>query len=451
MKIVIVGVGKLGLSLAKQLSREGHDIVAVDQSEAALKLATDTLDINCLCGNGVDQQVQIEAGVPDSDLLIAVTTTDAQNILICMVAKKLGVKHTIARVRGPEYAKSLLTIRDEMGLSLSINPEQSAATEVSRILRFPSAMKVDFFGKGRVEMVEIKVGAGSRLIGHPLSTIYDRFHVRVLVCAVQRGDTVCIPRGDFVPEEGDLISLTATPTGILQFFREIGLTAQKTRSVMLVGAGKITYYLTRMLLDAGMQVQVLDKSRARCEEFAEWFPKAMVICGDGTDRELLKEEGIDDVDALVALTGLDEENVVISMYASACGVNKVITKINHITFGEVLTKAGIECVITPHVVATGRILRYVRAMNRTTGGSMEALSKIVNDRVEAIEFKVRDGFRGAGKPLHELHLKKGLLIASILRSGRIILPSGDDCIQPGDNVVVVAVNSGLEELNDILA
>ena len=451
MKIVIVGNGKLGFSLADRLANEGHDVVVIDNNETVISTARNSLDVSCIHGNGIDQDVQTQAGTPTADLVIAVTSTDEQNILCCLLAKKLGAKHTIARVREPDYAKSVLTLRDELNLSLAINPEKEAATDISRILRFPSAMKVDFFAKGRLEMVELKLAADSPVIGHPLHKLSDLFKVQILICAVQRGEEVIIPNGDFVLQEGDRISLTAAPNDISLLFRTLGLTSAKTRTAMIVGGGKIAYYLIRELLEAGIRVKVLDRDAKRCELLAERYPKATVLCGDGSDRETLKEEGAEEVDALVALTGLDEENVVISMYADSCNVPKVITKVNHISFGEVLSKAGIECVITPHTIAADRIVRYVRAMQSSSGGSMLALSKIVGGKVEAIEFRAGDTFKGKDIPLKKLHLRNNLLIASIVRDGKIQFPTGDDTIRAGDRVIVVTTAVGFDELNDILA
>lgn len=451
MKIVIVGNGKLGFSLAEQLSDEGHDVVIIDHNENVIRITRNSLDVSCISGNGNNQDIQVQAGVPTADLVIAVTSTDEQNILCCLLAKKLGAKHTIARVREPDYAKSVMTLREELNLSLAINPEREAATDISRILRFPSAMKVDFFAKGRLEMVELKLPEDSPIIGHPLSKLNGLFKMKILICAVQRGDEVIIPNGDFVPQVGDRISLTAAPNDISQLFRTLGLTSTKTRTAMIVGGGKIAYYLIRELLEAGIRVKVLDRDEKRCELLAERYPKATVLCGDGTDRETLKEEGAEDVDALVALTGLDEENVVISMYAGACNVPKVITKVNHISFGEVLSKAGIECVITPHTIAADRIVRYVRAMQSSSGGSMLALSKIVGGKVEAIEFKVNEDFKGKEQPLKNLKLRKNLLIVSIVRDGKILYPTGDDVIRTNDRVIVVTTDKGMDELNDIFA
>ncbi len=451
MKIVVVGNGKLGASLSESLVEEGHDVVVVDNNERVIGVTRNSMDVSCIQGNGINQDIQVQAGVPTADLVIAVTPTDEQNIICCLLAKKLGAKHTIARVREPDYAKSVLTLRDELNLSLAINPEKEAATDISRILRFPSAMKVDFFAKGRIEIVELKLPADSPIIGHPLSQLSSLFKAQILICAVQRDNEVIIPNGDFVPQEGDRISLTAAPNDISQLFRTLGLTSTKTRTAMIVGGGKIAYYLIRELLEAGIRVKVLDRDEKRCELLADRYPKATVLCGDGSDRETLKEEGAEEVDALVALTGLDEENVVISMYAGSCNVPKVITKVNHISFGEVLSKAGIECVITPHTIAADRIVRYVRAMQSSSGGSMLALSKIVGGKVEAIEFQVNTDFKGVDMPLKTLKLKKNLLIVSIVRDGKILYPSGDDMVHANDRVIVVTTNTGMDDLNDIFA
>ena len=451
MHIIIVGDGKMGFALSQKLSDEGHDIVIIDNDPDALHLSSNTQDVGCICGNGLDIDVLREAGVPSADLLIAVTSQDESNIICCLIAKKLGVPHTIARVRSPEYSKTLTFMREELGLSLVVNPEMAAATEIARILRFPSAMKVDFFAKGKLEMVEYKVMEGSVLDGLALRDLTARFHVRILVCAVQRDEDIVIPGGDFVLKQGDLLSITATPAEVTQFFRASGLLTQRIKDVMIVGGGKTSYYLARMLTEMNVHVKILELNHERCVELSEMLPKAMIIEGDGSDQEILQEEGLDDTDALVALTGLDEENVVISMYALSRDVAKVITKINHISFGEILSKAGIECVITPHLIAANYILRYVRAMQNSIGSPVEALSKIVGGRAEALEFRVEDNFAGADVPLKDLKLKKGLLIACIMRGNRLIFPSGADSIHFKDSVIVITTRTGLESLNDILA
>ena len=449
MRIIIIGDGKMGFELSRCLSNEGHDIVIIDNNPDALRLSSNTQDVACICGNGIDSDVQIEAGVPGADLVVAVTSKDEINIICCLIAKKLGVKHTIARVRSPEMGKSLNFMREELGLSLSVNPEMAAATEISRMLRVPSAAKVDFFAKGRVELVEIKIEEGSPLDGQVLSGLPGRYHVKILVCAIQRDGEVFIPNGNSVLRAGDQISISASPANITQFFRLAGLYNQKARDVMIVGGGMISFYLSRMLADTGVKVKIIETDKQRCEELSELLPKAMVIHGDGSDQEMLHEEGMEETDALVALTGLDEENVVISMYALARKVGKVITKVNHITFGGILEKAGIRNVITPHLIAANHILRYVRAMQNSLGSNVEALSRIVNNQAEALEFRVRSNFSGRDTELKDLKLKKGLMIACIIRGAQVIFPSGTDSIRVGDSVIVVTTGTGPDDLNDI--
>jgi len=450
MKIVIVGNGKIGFSLSHQLSKEGHDIVIIDSKNSALRHSMDTQDVFCIEGNGVSKSVQIEAGVPNADLLIAVTSFDEINIICCLIAKKLGAKHTIARVRDPEYVRDLNFIRDELGLSMSINPELAAAQEIARILRFPSAMKVDFFANNKVELIEYRIGEQCPLAGKALYTLPGTFHVKILICAVQRNNQVIIPDGNFVLEVGDRISITSSPKEITAFFHAIGMVKQKIKSVIIVGGGRISYYLALQLLEMKMSVKILELNEERCQTLAELLPKAMVLHADGSDQEVLMEEGIADTDAVVALTGLDEENVVISMFAASENVSKVITKINHLTLGTFLERAGIDCAITPNIIAANRIVHYVRAMQNSLGSNVEAMTKVVDNKVEALEFRVREKFRGKNIPLKDISLKKGLLIASIIRGGRLIFPGGNDSIQVRDNVIVVTTRDGLQDLNDIL-
>jgi len=451
MKIVIVGFGKVGFALAEQLSKEGHDIVIVDNDSAALEKADNLLEVMCVEGNGAIYNVQIEAGVPNSDLLIAVTSTDEMNILCCLVAKKLGIKHTIARVRNPEYADQLVIMREELGLSMSVNPEQAAAVEISRLLRFPSALKIDTFAKGRVELVEFKIGPGCPLDGMPLYELTKKYAVKVLICAVERNDQVFIPGGGFVLQEGDRISITASPAEIQLFFKSIGESIQKVRNVMIVGGSRIALYLARLLEEMGMSVKIIEHKEKRCHDLSSNLSRAMVICGDGMDQELLSEEDISGMDAFVALTGIDEENIIVSMYAATKGVGKIITKINKAGFSEILQNTGIDSIISPKTITAHQILRYVRAMQNSFGSNVETLHKIVDDRVEALEFNVREDIRFLGVPLKDLVLRPNLLIACLTRHGRVIIPGGNDAIEAGDSVVVVTTNRGLRDLSDILA
>lgn len=450
MKIVVIGDGKLGLALSRQLSREGHDIVIIDHRPEALRIAANSLDVVCIEGNGVSSDVQREAGVPTADLLIAVASSDEVNIFCCLIARKLGARHTIARVRNLEYVKELPFLKEELGLSMAVNPEKMAADEIVRTLRFPSAMKVDFFCRGRVEMAEFKITKESPLPGMALHTLTSKFKVRVLVCAVERGEEVFIPDGDFHFEEGDRVTITASPKDMQYFFRGAGMIHQRVRDVMIAGGGKISYYLSRQLIDMGIRVKIIEKDPARCEQLSEWLPQARVLCGDCSNQDMLMEEGIDHMDAFVALTGIDEENVVVSMYAISENVGKVFTKVNHITFGKILEKAGIECVITPHAITCSQIVRYVRARQNSLGSKVEAMVRIAGNKAETLEFKVRESFQGCNTAIKNLHLKRGFLIACIIRGGRVLFPTGEDRIEVGDSVIIVTTQDGLQDLNAIL-
>lgn len=451
MRIVIIGDGKVGSTLAKRLTGEGHDIVMIDHSSEVLTQSVNELDIIGIQGNGASYDVQEEAGVDKSDLLIAATSADEVNILCCLVARKLGATHTIARVRNPAYTRQLSLMKDELGLSLSVNPDIAAAAEISRILRFPPALHIETFVRGRVELVETPVTSDSPLAGVYLHELFARFHVRVLICAVQRGDEVIIPSGDFRIHAGDRISITASPPDIEAFFKAIGAAHVRIRNVMIVGGGLIALHLSRMLLEMGMSVKIIEQDAERCQSLSEALPKATVIRGDGTSQELLDEEGISSMDAFAALTGIDEENIVMSMYAGANGVRKVITKVERIRFSEILDRAGIGSVISAKNLTVNRILHYIRAMENATASGVETLTRIVNNRVEALEFRVRDNADFLGVPIVKMNFKKNLLIAAIVRAGKIIIPGANDTFEFGDSIVVVTTNEQLADLRDVFA
>lgn len=451
MNVVIVGDGKVGGTIASQLSGEGHDIIVIDNNTRVLTNASNTMDIISVEGNGASMQVQERAGVPHADLLIAATSADEVNMLACLVGKKLGAKHTIARVRNPEYFQQINNLKDDLGLSMAVNPELAAAEEISRLLRFPSALKIDTFARGRVELVEIKIPSHSVLDGMPLWAIYKEFQVKILICAVQREGEVYIPSGDFVLQAGDKINLTASHLEIAKFFRTIGIFRTGVKSVMIIGGGRVTYYLARELLSLHVRVKIIEMDYRRCEDLCEMLPEAVIIHGDGTDKELLQEEGLEKTDALVCLTGMDEENIVVSLYAKAKKVSKVIAKINRINFDEILDALDIDGFISPKTIAASNIVRYVRAMQNSVGSSnVETLYKLINDRIEALEFKVREKSSVVGVPLKNLKTKDELLVATIIRGGRVIIPGGNDSIEVGDSVIIVTRNKHLMDLKDIL-
>ncbi len=450
MNIVIVGDGKVGYTLTASLAKEGHNITVIDNRPEALRNTTNELDVICIEGNGVSYTVQSEAGVQKADLLIAATSADEINMLACMVAKKLGAKHTIARVRDPQYQQQMFFLKDELGLSAAVNPEQSAASEISRLMRFVPAIKAEPFAKGRIDLVEFKVRDESPLDGVRLADLYRLLKVKVLVCAARRGEEVFIPKGSFEIRAGDKLTILASPAEVSAFFRTVGTFQRKVKDVMIVGGGRIAYYLTRQLIETGIHVKIIEKDEKRCNQLVDLLPKATILHGDGTDHELLSEEGLDNTDALIALTGIDEENIILSMYANTLNVDKVVTKVNNARLADMLGPMGIESIITPKEIAANRIISYVRAMTNATGSSVEMLYRLADNKVEALEFRVREGSRCIGVPLKDMPIKDNVLIGAIIRGGTSLIPGGDDVIKAHDSVIVVTTMSGLHELDKIL-
>lgn len=451
MRIIIIGDGKVGSALMHQLTKEGHELTIIDNRSTVLKDANNRHDVMIIKGNGADLNVLNEANAADSDLVIAATSADEVNILCCLVAKKLGCKHTIARVRNPEYSSQLEFIKDELGLSMSVNPEQAAAIEINRIVAYPNALKIDSFVRGKVELVEIKIGSDSPLINLPLSKLHSTFKVKVLICAIKRGEEIIIPKGDVILQENDKITITGSLPNITTFIKRLGIISKKIRSVMIVGGGKITYYLAKSLCEAGIDVKIIEKNPQRCLTLCDYLPKALIIEGDGTDRDLLLEEGITNTDAFIALTDMDEENIIISMYASYSNVKKVITKVNRITYPEILEKAGIDTIISPKYITASQIVRFVRAMANAQKSTIEALYRIIDNRVEALEFRVDASSKNLHIPLKDIKFKENLLLGAIFRKREVILPSGLDTIEVGDHLIVVTTIEGLTDINDIFA
>lgn len=450
MKIIIVGDGKVGGTLAEQLSHEGHDITIIDNNAARRHPSSDTLDIMSVDGNGAIFSVQIEAGVDKADLLIAATSADELNLLCCLVAKKVGARHTIARVRNPEYAAELDLFREDLGLSMTVNPELACATEIARLLRFPTAIKVDTFARGRAELLKVELEPHSPLVGMALNTLgAQNFHI--LIAAVERGeDQVYIPGGDFVLQAGDRISVAARPADAVDFFKRIGILKAPIHNVMIIGGGRIAYYLARQLLESRINVKIIDQDHERCNQLAELLPQATIIHGDGTDQQLLSEEGLSQMDAFVSMTGIDEENILLSLYAKHHSHAKVITKINRISFLGIFGSTELGSVFSPRYIAAESIVRYVRGMQNSYGSKIETLYRIVNNRAEALEFRVGADSAVCDKPLMELQFRKNLLVCCINRHGKILIPRGQDRIQPDDTVIIVTTNTGLSELDDIL-
>lgn len=450
MKIVIVGDGKVGNILMRQLSKEGHDIVIIDNKPEVLEQTLNSYDIMAIEGNGATYGIQKSAGVDKADLLIAATSGDELNMLSCMVGKKLGVKYAVSRVRNPEYAEQLFLMRDELGIDMVINPEYTAAQEISRILRFPTALKVETFTRGRAELVEIKIQENSKLDGQPLFSMAHKYQVKILVCAVQRDDQIIIPTGDFVLKAGDKISITGTAGEILHFFKRTGILMDKIKSVMIVGGSRTGYYLSKTLIESGMEVQIVEMDKKRCLELSVDLPKATVIHGNGTDHELLSELGIEDIDAFVSLTNIDEENIILSMYAMKKKVQKVITKVNKRSFTKLLSTDLADGVISPKYLAANQIISYVRGLQNTVGCNVQTLHRIIENQVEVLEFAIRIEEDFIHVPLKDLRIRENVLVACILRKNRTIIPGGDDVIEVGDNVIVVTTIPYLRDFTDIL-
>lgn len=450
MKIVIVGDGKVGSALTVQLSREGHDVVVIDNNKMVLEEMQQSWDVSVVHGNGATLKIQKMANVDNSDLLIAATSADETNILCCILARKLGCKHTIARVRNPDYYHQLFLLREELGVSLVINPEYSTAHEIFRLLQFPSFLKRDSFAKGRVEIVEVELRDGSPLVGAALFELQKRVKVKVLVCAVERDGQVFIPDGNFQLEAGDRLSFTASSSDLAKLIRNLGLTQKKVKDVMIIGGSRIAFYLAENLLRAGVNVKLLEIDETRCQELAELLPKATIIYADGSDKNILDSEGLAQADAVVTLTDIDEENLIVSMYANYLGTFKVITKINRTEYTEVLGGKGIDCVVSPKDLCCNDIVRYVRAMGNRKGESALTLHRIVGDKVEALEFQANKQLPQLGKRLADVKLQPNTLIACLTRRGRIIIPQGSDTIEKDDTVIVVVKSDRIiNNLSDI--
>lgn len=453
MRIVVVGLGKVGRALAAQLAAEGHDIVGIDQNPEIIDNIVNIYDVRGVAGNGGCYDVQKEAFEDGADLLIATTSSDEINILSCLVAKKIGTRHTIARIRNPEYEKQLRFMREELGLSMVINPEKATSREIARVLRFPSAIKREQFCRQRFELVEYRVGQDNPLVGMPLADLYRNIRVKILVCAVARGQETIIPSGSFALQAGDKIYLTASPSDLEAFFRKLHLFKERANNIMIVGAGRMTYYLVKELQDVQKRVTVIDNNMKRCQDMSEKFPGVLVIHGDGADSELLSEERITEMDAFVALTGMDESNIILAMYASQFNSCKVVAKINRPSFADLATANNlVDSVVSTASVTSEAITRYVRAMqNSIDSDNIKTLHRLVGGRVEALEFNVGPGLPFIGKPLKDVQLKDGLLIVGIVRrNGQTVIPSGDDALSEGDDVVVVTTDTTLHALRDIV-
>ncbi len=451
MKIIVAGCGKIGRTIVESLVAEGHEILIIDNKPEIVEELTNIYDVMGVCGNCADSDIVIEAGACDADLYLAVTDSDELNMLSCFIAKRMGAKDTIARIRAPEYNdNSLVFMKDNLELSMPINPERLAASELFNILKFPSALKVETFSRRTMEMTEVRLQEDSVLDGVKLHDIRHKFKAQVLICCVQRGEEVFIPDGNFVLRGGDRIGVTAAHVELLKFFKNTGLLQRPVKSVIILGGSRIAYYLAQMLLDIGAGVKIIDKDEKICESLGDSLPQATIIHGDGSEQELLLEEGISSADAFVALTGSDETNILVSMFAMMNKTPKVIAKVNRDEIAPMAERLGLDCIISPKKMVSDVVLRYARALENSMGSNVETLYKLMDDKVEALEFNVRADAKCLNIPLKDLKLLKNLLIIGIIRGRKVITPSGMTEILPGDRVVVITTNKGLGDFSDIL-
>lgn len=454
LKIIIVGCGKVGQTLVAQLIKEGHDITLIDTSPQMIQELTNLYDVMGIVGNGASYSVQMEAGIEDTDLIIAVTDSDELNLLCCTVAKRVGNCSAIARVRTPDYSQEAGYLRDQLGLAMIINPELEAAREAARILYLPTALEVSTFAHGQAEMIKIKVPDGNQLDGMTIvdlgKALGKNIAGNVLINAVERDRDIHIPSGNFRIQKGDLISFVASRSIAKTFLEKIGFKTNAVKNTMIIGGGKSAYYLASLLLNMGISVKIIERDPKRCEELSILLPKAIIINGDGTNEELLKEEGIEYAESFVPLTGIDEENIMLTLHVKNVSQAKVITKINRITFNDVVDGLDLGSVIYPKFIASEAIIAYVRAKKDSMNSNIETLYHMFESRVEAIEFLVENESKVTNIPLMNLNLKKGLLISFINRNGKIIIPNGQDSIKVGDTVMIVTTHTGFNTIQDIL-
>lgn len=451
MNIIIVGCGKIGTAILESLVAEGHNVVAVDNRPTPLTHITNIYDVMTVCGNGADCEVLEEAGAESADLIVAATGSDEVNMLCCQLADKMGIPHTVARIRKPEFNDdSLPTMKKLLNLSMTINPDKLAAEEIYYMLRLPAAVKIETFSDRKLEMIELPLKADSPLVGMPLSEARNRFPAKFLICVAQRGDEVFIPDGNFVLQAGDKIGLTAVRTEMHKMLRNLNMGQKQARKVMIIGGSRTAYYLAKRLLQVGVEVKIVDQNHETCEQLCELLPGATIIHGDGAQQELLLEEGLGNTNAFVALTGMDEQNILLSCFAKTHNVPKVVPKVNRRELAALAEQLGLDTVVSPRNTIADMLVQHARALENSMGSSVEKLYRLMDDKAEVLEFKVQDDPRLVHVPLKDLQLKARVLVAGILRGKDTIIPSGFDTILPGDRVVVFTANRRLNDLSDIL-
>ena len=452
MKIIIVGCGKVGYAIAQQLTQEKHDITIVDDEAIHLNRADSTLDVMCIHGNGASISVLMEAGARNADLVIAVTGVDETNLVCALIAKSLGAQHTIARVRNPDYRRDADMLKREIGLDMVINPDLAAAQEIARILSFPAAISVEPFAGGRIDMIGFQLHPEDTILGRSLSDFHRERVAEVLICAAQRGDEFIIPNGSFVPQLDDRLYMVGSKTELHKMLRSMGRSLQRVKDVSILGGSRISMYLSWELARAGTRVHIVEQDHDKCLRLSQELPDAMIIEGDGTDTDLIRSENLFGADGFVALTGRDEENLLMALSARRAGVRKVLAKMTRPNYMDLVQETGLGSIISPKDIIANQITRYVRALANSQGMAVESLCKLLGGKVEALEFTAKnDGYGILHTPLMKLPLRHGVLLAAIVREGRIIIPGGMTTIEPGDHVLVVTNVPGLTDLKNILA
>lgn len=449
MKIIIVGDGKVGYTLAEQLSRESHDVVIIDRDGEALRRAAEYLDVMCVKGNGASGTVLREAGVSKTELFIAATSSDELNMLCCLTAKKLGAVHTAARIRDPDYARDINMLKLELGINLVINPEQATASEISRLLRFTSASNIEHFSRGRVELISIVIGENDPLANVKLSSLRKRLTAGIIFAVVERDGEVFIPHGDSEFITDDKVYIIGEPSGLVTFCKNLGMHSVRVKSMMIIGGGRIGRYLAAIMLKMGVSVKIIDINEEVCERLTEDLPNAMVICGDGTDHELLESEDLGSMDAFVSLTGRDEDNLMVALYAQRNGVSKVIAKSTRNNYDTLVREMGLSSVVSPKNITAGQIVRFVRGIKSTGGSHLDAMYRIVGGKADVMEFTVGKNVPVLGKMLKTLTIDPNCIVGAIIRNGRVIIPDGNSHLNEGDSVILVAQGLALSNLEEI--
>ena len=450
MNVIIVGCGRVGQTLAEKLNDDGNDVTVIDMSPFKVNEITAKYDVMGIVGNGATHTVLREAGIASAELFIAVTNSDELNLLCCMIAKREGDCQTVARLKSPEYSDEIPYIKDELGLAMIINPEYAAAEEIARVLRFPSAIKIEPFAKGNVELIKFRLHKDCEIIGMPVSEMAMRYRSDVIVCTIERGEESYIANGDFVFQEKDIVSIVASHKSANEFFSRIHYKENSIKNAMIAGGGDITHYLCEIMEKSNSSLKVIEKDRQTAEELAESFPKVNVIRANPTRKDFLMEERLDDTDAFVALSEVDEENILLSLFAKEVCEGKIVTRINRTDYDSVVSRLELDTTICPKNITSDIILRFVRATKNAMGSSVETMYNIIQDEVEASEFIVKEGAPIIGIPLSQLRFKENVLVASIYRNGKVIIPRGGDSIQAGDAVVIVTKILGLQEISDVL-